>query len=99
MFQGVSPRDFFRSLLGQVEGFYVRGGAFGEISGTLVDGAIIGSWMEWSEPAACSSKKRGYSNWGAAQASLDSEGLLTLQLAACEEGGAGTVNWTLQRKE
>jgi len=59
------------SNLGQVEGFYMRAGAFGEISGKLVDGAIVGSWMESSGSVACSSKKRNYSSWGPVAASLD----------------------------
>lgn len=85
--------------LGQVEGFYMRAGAFGEISGKLVDGTIVGSWMESSGSAPCSSKKRDYSSWGPVQASLDSEGFLAVRFGACEESQAGSASWILQRTE
>lgn len=85
--------------LGQVEGFYMRAGAFGEISGKLVDGKIVGSWMESSGSAACSSSKRNYSSWGPVEASLDSEGFLAVRLGACDETQAGSAGWVLQRKE
>ncbi|MDA0205993.1 MAG: hypothetical protein O3A53_04855 [Acidobacteria bacterium] len=85
--------------LGQVEGFYVRDGAFGEISGKLVDGIIVGSWMESSGATVCSSKKRDYSSWGPVEASLDSEGHLAVQLGACRESQVSAARWILQRKE
>lgn len=85
--------------LGQVEGFYMRGGVFGEISGKLSNGRIAGSWMESSGAAACSGKKRDYSSWGRLEASLDSEGHLAVQFDACEESRIGSVRWILHRKE
>ena len=85
--------------LGQVEGFYIRGGAFGEISGKLVDGTVVGSWMESPSSAPCSSKKRNYSSWGPVEASLDSEGFLAVRFGACEDTRAGSAGWMLQRKE
>jgi hypothetical protein len=85
--------------LGEVEGFYMRAGAFGEISGKLVDGIIVGSWMESSDSAACSSKKRNYSSWGRVQAALDSEGFLAVRFGDCDETRAGSTGWVLQRKE
>ena len=85
--------------LGQVEGFYMRGGAFGEISGKLVGGTIVGSWMESSGSAVCSSNKRNYSSWGPVEASLDSEGFLAVRFGACEETHVGSASWILQRKE
>lgn len=87
------------SDLGQVEGFYVRGGIFGEISGKLVDGTIVGSWMESAGSAACSSKKRNYSSWGPVEASLDNQGFLAVHFGACEDARAGAVSWVLHRKE
>lgn len=85
--------------LGEVEGFYLRAGAFGEISGKLVDGIIVGSWMESSGSAACSSKKRNYSSWGPVEAALDSEGFLAVRFGACDQTSAGSAGWVLQRKE
>ena len=85
--------------LGQVEGFYTRGGASGEVSGKLIDGMIVGSWMESPGSVVCSSKKRDYSSWGPVEASLDSEGHLTVQFGGCEESQVGTARWILHRKE
>jgi hypothetical protein len=85
--------------LGQVEGFYMRGGAFGEISGKLIDGMVVGSWMEPSGSAACSSKVRDYSSWGPVEASLDSEGYLAVQFGACQKSRVGAARWILHRKE
>lgn len=85
--------------VGEVEGSYVRAGAFGEISGRLVDGIIVGSWMESSGAGACSSKKRNYSSWGPVEAALDSEGFLAVLFGACDETSAGSVGWVLQRDE
>lgn len=85
--------------LGEVEGFYTRAGAFGEVSGKLVDGIIVGSWMESSDVVVCSSKKRNYSSWGPLEAAVDSQGLLALRLGACDETSAEPANWVLQRTD
>ena len=86
--------------LGEVEGFYIRAGAFGEISGKLVDGILVGSWMESAGSTACSSKKRDYSTWGPVEAALDREGLLAVRFSACGEPRAGfSEAWVLQRKK
>jgi hypothetical protein len=85
--------------LGQVEGFYMRDGAFGEISGKLIDGMIVGSWMESPGSAACSSNKRDYSSWGPVEASLDGKGSLAVQFGTCEESRVGSARWILHRKE
>ena len=90
----LSVNDF-----GEVEGFYMRAGTFGEISGKLVDGMIVDSWMESSRSAICSSKKRNYSSGGPLEAALASEGVLAVRFAACAETHAGSVSWMLQRKE
>jgi hypothetical protein len=85
--------------LGQVEGFYLRAGVFGEISGKLVAGMIVGSWMESSGVPACSGSKRNYLSWGPVEAALDSQGFLAVRFDACEDDRAASADWILQRKE
>lgn len=84
---------------GQVEGFYMRAGSFGEISGKLTNGKIVGTWMESAGSAACAAKMRDYSSWGRVEASLDSEGRLAVQFGACEDSRVGSASWILHRKE
>jgi hypothetical protein len=69
------------------------------MSGKLIDGAVVGSWMESSGSAACSSKKRNYSSWGSLEASIDSEGFLAVRFGSCDQLPAGSAGWILQRKE
>ncbi len=84
---------------GQVEGFYMRGGASREISAKLINGTIAGSWMESSGSPACSRKKRSYSSWRPVEASLDSEGFLAIRFGVCEQTHVGSASWRLQRQE
>lgn len=84
---------------GQVEGFYMRAGSFGEISGKLTNGTIVGTWMESAGTAACAAETRDYSSWGRVEASLDSEGRLAVQFGACEDSKIGAASWILHRTQ
>lgn len=83
--------------LGQAEGFYARGDVFGEISGALVDGAIVGQWMQTAGERACSTDKRGYAHWGRIEISSTDDNQIDARFSVCDESGVEPAPWTLRR--
>ncbi len=80
---------------GGVDGFYVYEGAFGQLQGRLVDGAIEGRWFGESDRAACDTTHREAETWGRFQLSFGPAGRFVGLRSLCD--GALETSWDGQR--
>ena len=70
---------------GRVQGFFEKAGMFGQLSGTLVNGAIEGRWHAESGIQTCESAYQGAKSWGAFQFRVDDQGTLQGSMGQCEQ--------------
>ncbi len=70
---------------GRAEGYYFRNGRFGQLFGTVSDGALDGYWAEADGVTSCETAKRGTSSWGRVELSFDEPGEFRGVIGACEQ--------------
>lgn len=83
---------------GRVEGYFERGGVFGQVEGVLQGSRFEGYWTSEATDQACASPRRDSSSWGRLSLEFLSADEFVGMAGACGASPDGAERWNGQRR-